>query len=439
MKTTTVRINYSIMKRFAFLFCGALILLSYSCSDIISSEKRQSSVDDFSVLTRDLTRSQNEVANTLLNFSINYFKENYSDKSGNTGLSPFSLAMDISMLSLGASGQSYDELTKALGFKGYDSDQIGEFYQTLSGRLKSDNMLSIANAVWFDNNYVENVKPAFREGMIGYFNSEIGSVDFVSAKSADLINGWANSHTAGKIDKIVLPQDLENAVVVLTNAIDFNGEWLNKSFMGERGIFYPVKGESSERDFFKGAGDGIREYNVSCKEKNDPSVIELTIDDRFSVFFLLPPEKLTLKRFVSSLNSADWVRWMISMGPGRSATKVTTFKIPCFQSVTEDDCVRQLMRMGVKSIFDTKTCDLSGIGPGPLAVTSVKQKSAVNMNSEGSSASSATASVISIFTSPGLPQDDTIETQEFLANRPFVYAIVEKSTQTILFMGTVAE
>ena len=76
----------------------------------------------------------------------------------------------------------------------------------------------------------------------------------------------------------------------------------------------------------------------------------------------------------------------------------------------------------------------------PVYVTTVKQKSVIDVNSKGSSAASVSAVVVSGLFAPGpSPSESEIETIEFVADRPFLYAIIEKATHTVLFMGTVTK
>jgi serpin B len=62
----------------------------------------------------------------------------------------------------------------------------------------------------------------------------------------------------------------------------------------------------------------------------------------------------------------------------------------------------------------------------PLMVSEIRQKTFVEVNEEGAEAAAVT--VIEISTTGNT-------TRLFIANRPFLYLIKEKSTGTILFIG----
>ena len=427
------RINQLLIFIFVFLFC--------SCSEVGDRGQKQSTVDDFSVLTKGLTRSQNEVGNSLLGFSIDCFKEVASDAIDNCLVSPYSIATDLSMLSMGASEGTYDELTGVLGFKDFSYRQLGDYYSLISEKIfSSESILSVSNAVWLDNTVVESVKPEFKDDASNYFKSEINALDFNSEKSAETINDWVKVKTDGKIDRIISYDDIKknNDIAVLTNAVSFNGKWADQGYSTEEMPFKSLSGNTANKVYFKGCGRSIREYNVSGKEKNEPSVVELGIDDNYSISFILPPAKQNLIKFVNSIDSKKWIRWMSSLTPGETASTIVVFKIPCFRSDAEYQCVKYLKNLGIKSLFEVENCDLSRMINIPVSVRTIKQKSAIDVNSKGSSASSATAIDISPYT--GVQSyGNTIKEYQFIADRPFVYAIVENTTQTILFLGTVTE
>lgn len=429
------------MKRLVLLLSVIIpFSLACSCTDL-DDRKKNSTVDDFSLITSGLTRSQNEVANSLLSFSLDCFREVASDDIDNCLISPYSLATDLSMLSMGASEGTYDELTSVLGFEDYSYQQVGDYYSIMTERIcSSDSVLSVANAVWLDNNIAESVKPEFKEDASYYFKSDISMLDMKSKQSVEAINNWAKDKTSGKIDRIIEDDELikNDAFAVLTNAISFDGKWADQSYMIEEMPFYPLSGKSNTRSYFKGGGRSIREYNVSGKEKNEPSIVELRINEQYSMSFILPPEKMSIKRFVSSLDSKKWVRWMSSLTPGETASTIVVFKIPCFKSDAEYQCTKYLKDLGIKSLFKDGECNLSRMINVPGSVSCVKQKSMIDVNSKGSNASSVTTIEVSYYTGFG-SYGNTLKEYQFIADRPFVYAIVENTTQTILFMGTVTE
>ena len=77
----------------------------------------------------------------------------------------------------------------------------------------------------------------------------------------------------------------------------------------------------------------------------------------------------------------------------------------------------------------TKAADLSRMNDDPrLLVTMVKQNTFVDVNEEGTEAAAVTTVGMGIVSLP----------PSFVVDRPFVFAIRERTTNTLLFIGQVA-
>ena len=87
--------------------------------------------------------------------------------------------------------------------------------------------------------------------------------------------------------------------------------------------------------------------------------------------------------------------------------------------------------MGIAFGHGDVPTDFSGINPAAeLVITSVKHKTFVQVDEEGTEAAAATEVVIA-FTSD-LPR-------EFIVDRPFLFAIRERLSGTVLFLGRIVD
>ena len=75
--------------------------------------------------------------------------------------------------------------------------------------------------------------------------------------------------------------------------------------------------------------------------------------------------------------------------------------------------------------------NLSGISDGALFVDFVKQNTFIEVNEEGTEAAAVTTIGINL-TSAGPTQTPT-----FIIDKPFIFAIRERTTNTLLFIGQV--
>ena len=88
--------------------------------------------------------------------------------------------------------------------------------------------------------------------------------------------------------------------------------------------------------------------------------------------------------------------------------------------------------MGMPTAF-TEKADLSKISPpaGKLVVGFVKQNTYVAVDEVGTKAAAVTTIGIELTSAPIIP--------EFVADRPFLFVISEKQSNTIMFLGKVAK
>ena len=101
--------------------------------------------------------------------------------------------------------------------------------------------------------------------------------------------------------------------------------------------------------------------------------------------------------------------------------------MPKFKFSSDFELSKELKEMGLIDPF-TSSADFSGIAPG-LFISDIFHKTVIEVNEKGSVAAAVTAVVITRSTEP--------RTIEFNANRPFLFLIVDKQTETILFMGSI--
>ncbi|MCJ7728085.1 MAG: serpin family protein, partial [Actinobacteria bacterium] len=163
-------------------------------------------------------------ANTGFGFDI--FKELIlEDKDKNIFISPMSILLALAMTYNGAVGDTNLAMAEALGFTGFDLEELNSVFHDLMISIKnadSDIELAIANSIWYKFGF--KAKEDFVERNEKYYSSEVNEIDFAAPEAVDTINGWIEEATKGKIEKMLseIPPD---AVMYLINAIYFKGNW----------------------------------------------------------------------------------------------------------------------------------------------------------------------------------------------------------------------
>jgi len=104
--------------------------------------------------------------------------------------------------------------------------------------------------------------------------------------------------------------------------------------------------------------------------------------------------------------------------------------MPKYKSSYEKYLNDQLKSMGMIDAFIPGVADLSGIADASIFVSFVKQNTFVEVDEEGTEAAAVTT--IGIELTSMLPQP-----REFVIDKPFVFAIRERTTNTLLFIGQV--
>jgi serpin B len=147
-------------------------------------------------------------------------------------------------------------------------------------------------------------------------------------------------------------------------------------------------------------------------------------NEAFGMTLLLPAEGVSAASVVEGLDAAAWDAALSRMYAAKVEVRLPRFKTNYTRVLNED-----LKALGIKSMFED--ADFSLLSPAPLAVSTVLQKTAIELKEEGTEAAAVT--VVIMVGSSGGPE--VIPVVEF--NRPFIYFIKEKSTGSIVFSGII--
>ena len=347
-------------------------------------------------------------------FAFDFFQK-VSTLDSNTFFSPYSISCAMAMTYNGANEKTKKQITKAMYFNN-DFKTTNSYYNKNNNTYKSyhgiDNFkLNIANALWVSNTI--KIKGSFKKTMEKYYDASLyNEID------ADKINKWADDNTNHMIPELVTKDDVSQAKVVLTNAIYFYGTWVQK--------FDPKN--TKEEDFTTGKNEIIKTpmmrqtTKVKYAEYGSLKMVSLPYEgDKTEMILILSKEGYSfeqcLKEFtLSSFNS------LYSSLQGRKLKLM----IPKFKIETSYKLKEILMGMGMSLAFSPEA-DFSGIAKG-LYIDQVIHKAVLDVSEEGTEAAAATAVI--------MKRSASLQTN-FIANRPFIVIIKDKTTGNILFMGTI--
>jgi len=375
----------------------------------------------------NLTEKQKQVVASSNTFGFGFFRKvaDISGTSANLMVSPLSVSMALGMTRNGAANATLESMTNTLGFSGMSDPEINESnkyivetFSLLDPKVK----VQIANSIWYRNTFT--VEKPFVQTNQQYFDATATPLDFSKTSAVDVINAWVKEKTSNLIPKIIdqIPAD---AVMYLVNAIYFKGQWkyqfetkntVQKPFYiyGGNPIQVPSMIQHETLNYFK--GNGFEAIELPYNQGN------------YNMVVLLPDADKNISDVISQLSMANWNTWS-----SQFALTDIQLQLPKFKYEYEEKNMKPILTaLGMGVAFDSDHADFTRINSsGGLYISRVLHKTFIETNEEGTEAAAVTAVEIGVTSAgPRLPY-------YFTVNRPFVYFIREKSTGTILFIGTV--
>ncbi len=371
-----------------------------------------------------LTKTQTEIAQNNNAFSFNLLKKLYSLENGQElFISPFSMDAALSMLSNGAGGDTFTEIAKTLGYENYSANDINETYRVITeGLLSVDNStkLAIANALWLGQSFP--VIPTFSQTLSNYYGAQAENVDFSSPSTLQTINKWVDTNTNGMIPKILDKIEPETAFI-LANALYFKGIWTNKFKKSNTTsqIFHCLSGKTKNMDFMK--GDIPCRYSYS--NELQAALCELPFgNEAFVLDILLPDDNVNFDSLIAELDGTGWKSTVDRL----SATKEYVEMPKLDLTYSGEETMKQaLASMGINKAFEADNADFSKISAVSTFVSKVIQKTRFKMDEDGAEAAAVTVGIGNCTSAGPSPR--------FIVDHPFIFAIRETSTGTILFLG----
>jgi len=409
------------MKKNAIVFLAGLaaVILVASCS------KNDNPEQDLTPKSITLTEEAPQAIESSNEFGIELFTKVAEEENKNLMLSPLSASTALTMLLNGCGGDTYTQLQGTLNYpSGMTISDINQAYKSLVEQLLEADPkvnLSLANAIFYRNGF--SVKAPFLNVMDNDYKAEIKGLDFSAPSALTTINKWAGDNTNGKIPKVLDEIDID-AVMFIMNALYFNGDWsyqFDKSLTQEL-PFYPDGGNSIDVTTMNG------EVGSKISSGNGYKAIEMPYGRTNFTMVVIVPDG-TLGEFYPSFTPQIWNQLTSDIDGMDEFSKTIVF-MPKFKFDYEKYLNDQLISMGMVDAFSPLGADLSGISDNQIYVSFVKQNTFVEVDEEGTEAAAVTT--IAIFETSAGPHAN-----RFVIDKPFLFAIRERTTNTLLFIGQV--
>ncbi|CAN5548618.1 serpin family protein [soil metagenome] len=348
-------------------------------------------------------------------------------KKGNLFFSPYSISTALSMTYAGARGQTAQEMAHVLHLLAEQDKQHPGMAAVVAGLAgqKDGVRLDVANALWGQKG--QPFVADFLQLTKRYYGAGFHTIDFHNGEAArQEINAWVEKQTQDKIKDLLGPNSVDNASLVLTNAIYFKGDWL-KPF---------AKGRTFKESFLVTPENQVKvdmmhlTDSFSYMEDDNFQALSLPYKgEAVSLIAFLPRTKDGLSKLEEQFK-AD----MVNEALAKMKKSKVIVSLPKFKMTSTFELADVLSKMGMPLLFQPGKADLSGIvASNDLFISRVVHKAYVDVYEEGTEAAAATA-VIAVRASAARPPSDPI----FRADHPFVIAIRDNKTGSLLFLGRVA-
>ncbi|MCB5246493.1 MAG: serpin family protein [Candidatus Cloacimonetes bacterium] len=364
-----------------------------------------------------------------------------ADQPGkNLFYSPYSITSALSMVYGGAQGNTAVQMAEAMKFD-LPAAQQHQAYLGLQQSLNAIGSqgkaeLNVANALFGADSNAKLIEPDYLALLRESYLSDLYSLDFTDfSGTAQFINRWVEEKTKDRIKDLVNEGHIRdsNEGLVLVNAIYFKGSWLNEfepklTFQDK---FYVSSTERTE--------ENSRPVDMMTARAEYPyaqldglQILELPYaEEELAMMFVLPDEIANMDK---DLNTESYGQWQEALSPQEVKIYIPKFKF----DLTLDGLADMLKKLGMTDAFNLNLANFNGIIPDEtgrgLYISDVIHKAFVEVNEEGTEAAAATGIVMATKAGPGPDQ-----TPVFRADKPFLYLLVHKPTNTVLFMGKMCE
>lgn len=365
----------------ALLICSVFLLTGY----IVHNKKESNSKPNISL-------------NKNNNFDYKFLKQ--IEGNDNTLVSPLSMAYLLSMIQSGAKGNTLNELNIALD--NYDLQPMENI----------DSKISMANSMWINNRYKNDINNTFATALKINYHSEVLYDEFANA---DNINKWVSEKTYNMINEL-FPSDSVNSadtIMALVNAIGINFKWdeefdCNKTLMGnflDKNVYMMNSNEKYlESDYYTGF---IKDYE------------KLSDNSQYEFIGLLP--KKDIQDVINNISN-DVIKNSITESEAH-------IQIPRFKYEYNVNNVKGILEsLGIKDMFNKEKANFGGIAED-IYVSSIVQKTYIDFMESGTKAAASSGGAFDI--------TSAAEEKEVIFNKPFVYLIRKKGSNNIYFIGIV--
>ena len=389
---------------------------------------------------RELVRGTN-------GFAFDLYRE-LLDEGGNVFASPVSVSVALAMAYAGARGETRTQMREALRYR-LDDENLHEAFAQLQDELdeRGEDVavdtgggydeddepvpfeLSVVNAAWGQEGYP--FEQSYLDVLDRHYGGGLREVDYATdAESArEAINDWVADETGDRV-KELLPEGALDALtrLVLVNAVYFTANWKHpfSESLTDHEPFTALDGSDHEVPMMR------ENRSWRYAEVDGAQAVELPyVGGEASMLAVLPPEG-EFETYERSFDGETLAAIVDELDEREG-----TVRLPRFEFAAEFQLKAALRSLGMVDAFDEQKADFGDMARldetgENLLIDDVYHDAYVAVDEEGTEAAAATGVVVRKSSAPADPF-------EFVADRPFLFAIRDRPTDAVLFLGRVVD
>ncbi|XP_065788399.1 serpin B8 isoform X4 [Muntiacus reevesi] len=335
-------------------------------------------------------------------FAINLLKMlGEEDHLRNVFFSPLSLSSILTMVLMGAKGNTAAQMSQALCLN--EGGDVHRGFQSLLKEVSTSGpqcLLRTANRLFGEKTC--DFLPAFKESCQKFYQADLEELSFAedTEESRKHINDWVMEKTEGK----------------------WNEQFDRKHTRGM--LFKTNQEKKTVQMMFKQA-----KFKMGHVEEVPAQVLELPyVGAELSMLILLPDEDTDLAVVEKALTYEKFRTWT---SPEKLTEEKVQVFLPRLKLEASYDLEAFLRSLGMTDAFEEAKADFSGMSAKKnVPMSKVAHKCFVEVNEEGTEAAGATAVVRNFRCCRMEPR--------FCADHPFLFFIRHRGTNSILFCGRVS-
>lgn len=440
-------------KTIALLMCFTLAVCTLcACGD-------PSAFSDKEMLSKDYTRSTdpaesynyndgatsapmsyNVYASSISNFELRLFRNYYSQKSDKTKSSVFApagAALQLSLLANGATGDTQDEIKRALGkdltieninqcssyfksrMEAVSKSGIGEVDKLSGKKDEKSNSEQVSFGLDLFFNDTADVKTSFLQTNAGYFGNDVYRFLFSDGNAVSKVNRSLSDFTSNDLFESL--NDKDN--LFLVNACGMSDLWIDNYSKSdiEKGTFKSSSGDKSV--------NFMTSNESPVKTDKAQGIVKYTSKNPLKLMIVMPNEGVSLDDYVSDFNYTEFSDLLDSF----DFTQKVTAQIPEF-SIDSEKKPRALSEIladsGLYTLFTDDALFKSITHTDNFMLNEIYEISPeITVNASGINSDSK------IVEKRAKALEETKETIKF--DRPFIFLLIDNESSIPVFIGTV--